>query len=147
VKFRTRSQEVEAVQWTGTNDGALHELKPGVLIPSGSFRIQPGYWLVVSEDVVSEYDGYGWLHPDEFDMRYEPVPDLIRTVEEYEGLPDGTILEVVEFRDALDKEILGRVAHKRAGRLGIEGITGTHRIEGAPANGFVCSVVRLGGES
>ncbi len=141
MRFHTRTQEVEAIQWTGMNDGALHELKPGVHIPSGSFRIQPGYWLVVSE-----YDGYDWLHPDEFAMRYEPVPGLIRTVADYEGLPDGTILEVVEVEDEDNSTWeVGQLVRRRLGF-----ITNGERTTGLSlmtAEGIVCSVVRLGSES
>lgn len=77
------------------------------------------------------------LTDDELTDTYEPVPDLIRTVADYEGLPDGTILKVVE-------------AHGTMAVLKLDGyfrLTGVRGPYAAPtmAKRYVCSVVRLGG--
>ncbi len=81
------------------------------------------------------------------------VPDLIRTVADYEGLPDGTILEVVEVdpeRSWIPKGELIQIKWRRgywAGRAWLVALETEMQNYASylPQRGVVCSVVRLGG--
>ena len=164
MRFRTRSQEVEAVQWRGDNLEEVQALIPNVerewevestlYVPSSSGETLAylGSWIVKGATItgpdangIDRYDD-DVLTDDELTDTYEPVPDLIRTVADYEGLPDGTILEIVEVagqwfelgciivkRDDLDEPF---ALEQRAVTF-----TASHLV----AVGTVCSVVRLGG--
>ncbi len=199
MRFRTRSQEVEAIQWTGDNleevtakfpdvywidDSQDPELGPHLRVGDGDSACV-GDWIINSP-APTDYDSSA-CPPDEFDSDYIPVPnlvqtearqcgvfsaerrciresghdgrhrrvqpdagviefgpipDLIRTVADYEGLPDGTILEVVESSDETVL-LVGDVLTKSAGDL-LFGADPLH-----PSSTFkviVCSVVRLGGD-
>ena len=152
MRFRTRTQEVEAMQlvkpykqvieWTGGTkitdaDGRSFAF---LVMPNG-VQVHPGEWIVKHSDGRLEQ-----LWEARFRADYVPVPDLIRTVADYEGLPDGTILEVVE----VDPE---RSWVRKGGLIGIKWRRGywagramQNYASYLPQRGVVCSVVRLGGE-
>lgn len=71
-----------------------------------------------------------------FEARFVPVPDLIRTVNDYEGLPDGTIIETVVTKDVLVAWGDGTFMCNGY-RAGIEELV---------ERKVACSVVRLGGD-
>jgi len=96
-------------------------------------------------DVLVEYGYATYVTPDNpYAIRFvdEPVPDLIRTIEDYEGLPGGTILEG-KYQDDLhwDEPI---AIHKRGGEFHLAGYYGSFN-SAYIAERYVCSVVRLGG--
>ncbi len=148
MRFRTRSQEVEAMQlvkpykqvieWTGGTkitdaDGRSFAF---LVMPNG-VQVHPGEWIVKHSDGRLEQ-----LWEARFRADYVPVPDLIRTVADYEGLPDGTILEG-KYQDELhwDEPI---AIHKRGGEFHLAGYYGSSN-SAYIAERYVCSVVRLGG--
>lgn len=81
-----------------------------------------------------------------FEARFVPVPDLIRTVADYEGLPDGTILEVVEEETETENLPDSALLRKLEGRFheSSDGLIASARY--LVTDGVVCSVVRLGGD-
>ena len=88
----------------------------------------------------SQDNSYSSTNEEIVSSRLAPTP--IRTVADYEALPDGTILEVVESSDETVLPV-GDVLTKSAGDL-LFGADPLH-----PSSTFkaiVCSVVRLGGE-
>ena len=150
----SRSQEVEAVQWRGDNLEEVQAFlaKYGYLIE----RMPDSFPSMLYIDGADEYPETGdWIVVDpvdsfimacpkepEFASRFEPVPDLIRTIEDYEGLPGGTILEG-KYQDDLhwDEPI---AIHKRGGEFHLAGYYGSFN-SAYIAERYVCSVVRLGG--
>lgn len=146
LMFRTRTQEVEAVQWTGDNfeeaqafcaerDYPIRRAPdeyPGMLMIDGhddGFPC-PGDYIVFELD--------GWLQgvqkAHKFEAQHEPVPGLVRTVAGYENLPAGTILQV----EGDDDVLVG---------LGAGSFRGFDYIAEAAElveRAVVCSVVRLG---
>ena len=142
MRFRTRTQEVEAIQWTGDN---LEEVQAFAGVPAVQFMdgelefhfmdecgvyyilVPMGSWLVQRAS-----DDWAGLSQTDIEVAYEPVPDLIRTVEDYEGLPAESILVVVDKGYSNLKKDELRYAHECHPTYAILGI--------------VCSVVRLGGE-
>lgn len=103
VRFRTRKLELEAVQWTGVNQDEIgswmeahfgrvgwEHSSPAVWWLGGS--AQPGEWLCKFDDADDLPQVRNNLL---FLVKAEPVPGLIRTVEDYEGLPDA--IEVAEW--------------------------------------------------
>ena len=87
-------------------------------------------------DYIFEFED-GWAVTDSwwFEARFEPVPDLIRTIADYEGLPDGTIIETVVTKDVLVAWGDGTFMCNGY-RAGIEELV---------ERKVACSVVRLGG--
>ena len=96
--------------------------------------------------VVDPVDSFIMACPKEpeFASRFEPVPDLVRTVADYEGLPDGTILEVVDQVPPVGILPKDDVLTKRRGMFFFAGAYGEFTTE-YMVKRYVCSVVRLGG--
>ena len=141
MRFRTRTQEVEAIQYTGDNAAEVMAKCPVASAHSDGHGRE---WIQVLDcdnervmarpgDYILTLDG-GWAVTDGgwFESRYEPIPDLIRTVEDYEGLPAESILVVVDKGYSNLKKDELRYAHECHPTYAILGI--------------VCSVVRLGGD-
>ena len=154
MRFRTRTQEVEAIQYTGGNAAEVMTKCPVASAHSDGHGRE---WIQVLDcdnervmarpgDYILTLDG-GWAATDGgwFESRYEPIPDLIRTVEDYEGLPDGTILEVVEVNSETTWVTAGAVGVVRSGRVVLTGRLDVYGPYQAFRAGLVCSVVRLGG--
>ena len=144
MRFRTRPQEVEAIQYTGTNAAEVMAKCP---VASAHSDGQGREWIQVLDcdnervmarpgDYILTLDG-GWAVTDGgwFESRHEPVPDLIRTIADYEGLPDGTIIETVVTKDVLVAWGDGTFMCNGY-RAGIEELV---------ERKVACSVVRLGG--
>ena len=91
---------------------------------------ETGCWTWQAAKNWAVTDG-GW-----FESRYEPIPDLIRTVEDYEGLPDGTILETENTKTIL-------VSYGGDVFRALDYVTTAQELV---ERKVVCSVVRLGGE-
>lgn len=142
MRFRTRSQEVEAMQlvkpykqaieWTGGTkitdaDGRSFAF---LVMPNG-VQVHPGEWIVKHSDGRLEM-----LWEARFRADYVPVPDLIRTVADYEGLPAGSIIEMVDTSDVLVRWCPGQF------RCNGYMVWAAELVE----RDIVCSVVRLGGE-
>lgn len=147
MRFRTRTQEVEAVQWTGDN---LEEVQAFAGVPAVQFMdgelefhfmdecgvyyvlVPMGSWLVQRASDANGVDRYDddVLSDDELARDYEPIPDLVRTIEDFDALPDDTILVVVESANE---------AHVQVGELGYPS-EAPYWLE----HGAVCEVVRLG---
>ena len=152
----SRSQEVEAVQWRGDNLEEVQAFlaKYGYLIE----RMPDSFPSMLYIDGADEYPETGdWIVVDpvdsfimacpkepEFASRFEPVPDLVRTVADYEGLPDGTILEVVDQVPPVGILPKDDVLTKRRGMFFFAGAYGEFTTE-YMVKRYVCSVVRLGG--
>ncbi len=141
MRFRTRSQEVEAMQlvkpckqvieWTGGTkitdaDGRSFAF---LVMPNG-VQVHPGEWIVKHSDGRLEM-----LWEARFRADYVPVPDLIRTVADYEGLPAGSIIEMVDTSDVLVRWCPGQF------RCNGYMVWAAELVE----RDIVCSVVRLGG--
>lgn len=154
MRFRTRSQEVEAVQWRGDNLEEVQALIPNVerewevestlYVPSSSGETLAylGSWIVKGATItgpdangIDRYDD-DVLTDDELTDTYVPVPDLIRTVADYEGLPAGSIIEMVDTSDVLVRWCPGQF------RCNGYMVWAAELVE----RDIVCSVVRLGGE-
>ena len=152
MRFRTRTQEVEAIQYTGGNAAEVMALCPKASAHSDGHGRE---WIQVLDcdnervmarpgDYILTLDG-GWAVTDGgwFESRHEPVPDLIRTVNDYEGLPDGTILWAEDSK-------IGALVATSVTKVGpwflLAGIAHGYVAEALVADGYVCSVVRLGGE-
>lgn len=93
----------------------------------------------------SQDNSYSSTNEEIVSSRLAPTP--IRTVADYEALPDGTILEIVEV--AQEWFELGCVIVKRAHLdepFALEQRTVTFTASHLVGVGVVCSVVRLGGE-
>ena len=150
MRFRTRTQEVEAIQYTGTNAAEVMRFCDTASAHSDGKGFEWIQVLTSDNERVSVYAGEyirkaegGWVVQlrEFFEARFVPVPDLIRTAADYEGLPDGTILEVVESADE-GTLLVGDVLVKRSGDL----MFGADPLHPSTFNVIVCSVVRLGGE-
>lgn len=161
MRFRTRTQEVEAIQWTGDNleeveawlDGYRHQIITGPphnlalsVVNSAymEFTVLVGQWIV-HDGVVGPYP----MTADLFNDTYAPVPDLVRTAEGYEALPDGTILEVLESDEqdnGFEHKDLWRV-HSSHGRKVLDCMGWVSwPIDELIEHGVVCRVVELGGD-
>ena len=92
----------------------------------------------------SQDNSYSSTNEEIVSSRLAPTP--IRTVADYEGLPDGTILEIVEVAGQWFE--LGCIIVKRDDLdepFALEQRTVTFTASHLVAVGTVCSVVRLGG--
>lgn len=145
MRYRTRSQEVEAIQYTGANSV---EVRNFCSAASAHWRGDGYEWIEFvdrygvrrsphpGQYIVKHDDGFSVNAAEGFEKFWEPVPDLIRTVEDYEGLPNHSILEVVDTRDVL--VAWGDGTFMCSGyRVGTKELV---------ERKVVCSVVRLGGE-
>lgn len=152
MRFRTRTQEVEAIQYTGGNAAEVMAKCPVASAHSDGHGRE---WIQVLDcdnervmarpgDYILTLDG-GWAVTDGgwFESRYEPIPDLIRTVEDYEGLPGESILWIEESQ-------IGAMINVSLTKLGNlffpAGIAREFTAEQLHAQRYVCSVVRLGGD-
>lgn len=99
-------------------------------------------------ETLVEYGYATYVNPDNpYAIQFidEPVPDLIRTVADYEGLPEGTILRVVDEVPSVGIVKKDDVLVKRGGDFHFAGAYGRFTAE-YMAKRYVCSVVRLGGD-
>lgn len=107
MRYRTRTQDVDAVQWTGDN---LDEVQVLVAVEgyvatymhsARVLHITDGTVLkhALNKDkwLVRDENGFRTESDEAFRRWFEPAPDLIRTLEDYNALPDGTILRAVEI--------------------------------------------------
>ena len=92
----------------------------------------PYYWVIC--DKCGEKAEY-------YEARFVPVPDLIRTVTDYEGLPDRTVLVITE-------SMLGGIVDLSVSKVGdrflVAGLQYQFTAAEMVARHYVCSVVRLG---
>ena len=144
MRFRTRSQEVEAIQYTGDNAAEVMRFCDTASAHSDGKGFEWIQVLTSDNERVSVYAGEyirkaegGWVVQlrEFFEARFVPVPDLIRTIADYEGLPDGTIIETVVTKDVLVAWGDGTFMCNGY-RAGIEELV---------ERKVACSVVRLGG--
>ena len=144
MRFRTRTQEVEAIQYTGTNAAEVMRFCDTASAHSDGKGFEWIQVLTSDNERVSVYAGEyirkaegGWVVQlrEFFEARFVPVPDLIRTIADYEGLPDGTIIETVVTKDVLVAWGDGTFMCNGY-RAGIEELV---------ERKVACSVVRLGG--
>lgn len=150
MKYHTRVRaEILAKQWAEDNTDDIVQWCngefDGTAIHVGGWMLPPNHWLVFTPD--GEFSVYT---DPEFKKTFVPIPDLIRTVADYEALPDGTILEVVTNPDPADYYFSpGEVMVKRRGRFLVE--TGQSGAVWTDVDSMlcrpVCSVVRLGGSN
>ena len=151
MRFRTRTQEVEAVEYTGDN---AHEVMSICTAASAHSDGKGNEWIEILDRFkrrVQVHDPVILVHTDDkpagwyiadrewFERTFPiPVRDLIRTVEDYEGLPDLSIIQVNGPARPL-------VIQKDADRFFFAGDDQPCTAKYL-AQRYVCSVVRLGGE-
>lgn len=163
MRFRTRTQEVEAIQYTGDNAAEVMSICTTASAHSDG---KGNEWIEILDRfkqrmqvhdpailVHTDDKPAGWFVADRewFEETFvaAPVPDLIRTVADYEGLPDGTILQVEATEQDETHEIQpGNVVQVEASANGcwLTGYLIEVSAEVFVQSGVVCSVVRLGGD-
>lgn len=135
MRFRTRSQEVEAIA-----DALVGMVQQHTeALDDGSYGHS---FMRADEDAFETLVEYGYatyVNPDNpYAIRFvdAPIPDLIRTVADYEELPDGTILETENTKTIL-------VSYGGDVFRALDYVTTAQELV---ERKVVCSVVRLGGD-
>lgn len=152
MRYRTKVVEVEAIRYTGDNAAEVMSICTAASAHSDG---KGNEWIEIVDGFKRRLKVYApalllcdkrgdWWHsdPEWFENTYEPIPDLIRTVADYEGLPGESILWIEESQ-------IGAMINVSLTKLGNlffpAGIAREFTAEQLHAQRYVCSVVRLGG--